>query len=104
MGKDDKELFRGQRLTAREKRDLRRKEQVLKYSKEYKKIIEKETDDRYHIPDENVIGKVPDKYAEIEELGDVRDQDGNLIKQSDQARWESQHLKRSNLEMLVQKI
>merc|ERR1739848_142619 len=98
--KDDKWLFQSQNLTKAEKLDLKRKEQVLAYSKEYKKIIQKEQDDRYHIPDENIMGQIPDKYLEVEESGDVRDQDGNLIKQSDQARWESQHLRRSNIKNL----
>merc|ERR1711972_650122 len=61
--KDDKWMFKNQTLTKREKLELKRKEQVLAYSKEYKKIIQKEQDDRYHIPTPKMFQKRRRKLA-----------------------------------------
>merc|ERR1712038_1223645 len=94
--KDDKWLFSGQKLTRREKARPAQKERILEISKQYKKVVRDEADQRYHIPEES-RNKLNDKYVEIEEQGDMKDTDGNLMKMTDQQRWEQVHMKRATI-------
>merc|ERR1712157_11891 len=100
--KDNEYLFKGQTLTKREKKDQKRRKEILAYSKAYKNLVEKESNDRYFIPDEKQ-GQLQDKYVEIQETGDTLDADtGKLQKLTDQQKWESLHLRRTNFKLGAQ--
>ncbi|XP_002734191.1 pre-mRNA-splicing factor ATP-dependent RNA helicase DHX16-like [Saccoglossus kowalevskii] len=84
---DDEYLFSKSELTEREKKELKYRKTVLTLAKEHKKAGEFEKEHRYYMPKDDM--KPSDRYVEPleEELGP----------NSEQKRWEEEHVKKGSL-------
>ena len=86
--KDEKRLFKGTKLTEKEKRDYEYKQNVLKLAKEHDKASEIEKKRKYFIPSEDAKPDASD-YNEVDE----KDNKYN----SEQKRWEEERLNLAKL-------